>query len=150
MFVFNLFLQNSAHLKPESTMKKSIKTIWFTLVILVSLTKAFGQKASHNIVFLTDFYTTFLDKVKASGKNSDSIYETTIQSAICNEHFQKSEYAYIAKDFFSAPIKASHSGRVRNGDSVTILRQSAKKSSLVLGLEPVSEETMGNTKCKSG
>lgn len=75
------------------------------LTIFYSLTKAFAQTNSNKIVFLDSFYTAFIDKVEANDKNIDSVYKENIQTKIYNTYFQKSEYAYIVKDFFAAPIK---------------------------------------------
>lgn len=86
-------------------MKKNIKIILLTLVLFTTLPKSYGQSNTNKIVFLTDLYTGFLNNVKANEKKRDSIYEATIQTAIFNTHFQKSEYAYIVKDFFAKSIK---------------------------------------------
>ncbi len=83
-------------------MKKNIKII---LLILALSARFFGQSSKNKIVFLTDFYSGFINNVKANEIKLDSIYEATIQTAIFNTHFKKSEYAYIVKDFFAKSIK---------------------------------------------
>lgn len=83
-------------------MRNSIKIALF--ILLVNLT-AFGQTTSNKIIFLNDFYTTFIEKLKGHDKSADSIYKENIQTAICNNYFQKSEYGYIVKDFFAIPTK---------------------------------------------
>lgn len=86
-------------------MKKIIKITLLTVMLSANLTTTFGQTTSDKIIFLTDFYTTFIDKVKADDKNVDSIYKENIQTLICDKYFLKSEYAFIVKDFFAPPIK---------------------------------------------
>lgn len=86
-------------------MRKIIKITLLAVTLSANLATAFGQTASDKIIFLTDFYTSFIDKVKADDKNADNIYKENIQSTICDKYFQKSEYAYIVKDFFAMPIK---------------------------------------------
>jgi uncharacterized protein YjaZ len=86
-------------------MRKIIKITLLTVTLSANLATAFGQTDSDKIIFLTDFYTSFIDKVKADDKSADSIYKENIQTSICDKYFQKSEYAYIVKDFFAMPIK---------------------------------------------
>lgn len=86
-------------------MRKIIKITLLAVTLSANLATAFGQTASDKIIFLTDFYTSFIDKVKADDKSAANIYKENIQSTICDKYFQKSEYAYIVKDFFAMPIK---------------------------------------------
>lgn len=86
-------------------MNKTIKITLLTVLLAVSLITTYGQTASNKIIFLTDVYTNFVDKVNADSKNSDNIYKENIQNAICDKHFQKSEYADIVKGFFEMPTK---------------------------------------------
>ena len=86
-------------------MRNSIKVTLLTIMLSASLATTSGQTTSDKIIFLTDFYTTFIDKVKTDDKSGDSIYKENIQNPICNKYFQKSEYAIIVKDFFATPIK---------------------------------------------
>ena len=81
-------------------MKKNIKITLLTVILSSYLTTTFGQTTSDKIIFLTDFYTTFIDKVKDDNKNVVSIYNDNIQTPIYDKYFQKSEYAFIVKDFF--------------------------------------------------
>ncbi|MCE3280061.1 MAG: hypothetical protein K0S44_2252 [Bacteroidetes bacterium] len=64
-----------------------------------------GQTTADKIIFLTDFYTSFIEKVKADNTDADRIYAEDIQNSIYDKHFQKSEYAYIVKDVFASPIR---------------------------------------------
>ncbi|RTY86316.1 DUF2268 domain-containing putative Zn-dependent protease [Flavobacterium sp. GT3R68] len=86
-------------------MRKIIKTTFLTVILLANLVPTFGQTTSDKIIFLTDFYTTFLNKAKADNKSADSIYKETIHTSIYDKYFKKSEYGYIVKDFLATPIK---------------------------------------------
>ena len=59
-------------------MKKNLKITLTAIIFLLNLTTVFGQ-SSDKIIFLTDFYTSFIDKVKADYKSSDNIYKENIQ-----------------------------------------------------------------------
>lgn len=85
-------------------MKKIIKFTSLTVVLLANLTTSFGQTASDKIIFLSDFYTNFIYKLEEDNKNADSIYKKTIQNAIYQKYFQRSEYASIVEQFFATPI----------------------------------------------
>lgn len=85
-------------------MKKIIKISSLTVVLLANLTTSFGQTASDKIIFLSDFYTTLIYKLEEDNKNADSIYKKTIQNAIYQKYFQRSEYASIVEQFFATPI----------------------------------------------
>lgn len=86
-------------------MKINIKITLLTVLLSLQLITTFGQTNTDKIIFLTDFYTTFIDKVKLGNKSVDSIYKESIQTTIFDKHFQKSEYAFIVNDFFAMPIK---------------------------------------------
>jgi uncharacterized protein YjaZ len=86
-------------------MKINIKFPLLTVILSANLATTFGQTTSDKIIFLTEFYTEFINKVKVDEKNRDSIYKVEIQDLIFNKYFQKSEYSYIVKDFFAPTIK---------------------------------------------
>lgn len=86
-------------------MKITIKNTLLTVLLSLQFITAFGQTKKDKIIFLTDFYETFIQNVKTSNKSVDSIYKENIQNSICNKHFKKSEYAFIVNDFFALPIK---------------------------------------------
>lgn len=86
-------------------MRKKIKITLLTVILSANLATVVGQTTSDKIIFLTNFYTTFIDKANADDKNGDSIYRESIQNSIYDNYFQKSEYAFIVKDFFALPIK---------------------------------------------
>lgn len=86
-------------------MKKFIKLILSTSVLLINFTTTFGQKPSNKIIFLTDLYTTYIEKAKEGNRNVDSLYKEIIQTSIYQNYFLKSEYNFIVKDFFAGTIK---------------------------------------------
>ncbi len=86
-------------------MKRNIQIILLAIILSANLSTAFGQTTSDRIIFLTDYYTTFIEKVNVDDDNRDSIYKEIIQNSIYEKYFQKSEYAFIVKDFFAPPIK---------------------------------------------
>lgn len=88
-------------------MKKNSTITLLTVILSTNLVTTFEQTTSDKIIFLTDFYTTFADKVKADDKNVYRIYKEEIQTSICDKYFQKSEYADIVKDFFVMPITST-------------------------------------------
>jgi uncharacterized protein YjaZ len=58
-----------------------------------------------SIVFLNDYYTHYLNDLKAGNKNIDSLYNADIKYPI-NRYFQSSEYSWlIASQFFYSPQK---------------------------------------------
>jgi uncharacterized protein YjaZ len=86
-------------------MKINIKFTLLTVMLSANLATTFGQPTPDKIVFLTEFYTAFIDKVKADEKNCDSIYKEEVQTLIYKKYFQKSEYSSFVKDFFAPTIK---------------------------------------------
>lgn len=86
-------------------MKINIKNTLLTVLLSLQFITAFGQTKKDKIIFLTDFYETFVQKVKTDNKSVDSIYKENIQNPICDKHFKESEYALIVNDFFASPIK---------------------------------------------
>ncbi len=86
-------------------MKRNIQIILLAIILSANLSTAFGQTTSDKIIFLTDYYTTFIEKVNVDDNNRDSIYKEVIQNSIYDKYFQKSEYAFIVKDFFAPPIQ---------------------------------------------
>jgi len=86
-------------------MKKHFNTTLLTVLLSVNLTGSFAQTNTDKIIFLTDLYTTFIHKAETGNKNADSLYKESIQTSIYDTYFQKSEYAFIVKDFFATPMK---------------------------------------------
>lgn len=86
-------------------MKINMKITLLTVLLSLKLTITFGQVNTDKIIFLTDVYTAFIDKVKTDNRSLDSIYKDNVQTKIYDTHFQKCEYAFIVKDFFAVPIK---------------------------------------------
>lgn len=89
---------------------------FFLLVLLISckqsskqgsvtiLTPVIYQAGNGNrIVFLNDYYTDYMNSVKAGVKNHDSLYKTKIQNPIFNNYFSKCEYAQYINDLFYKP-----------------------------------------------
>lgn len=106
-------------------MRKKIKITLFTIMLSANLATTFGQTTADKIIFLTDYYTTFIDKVRADNKNLDSIYKENIQNSIYDKYFQKSEYAFIVKDFFEPTIKNT-SELKKSIDKITLNRETIK------------------------
>jgi len=86
-------------------MKINIKFTLLTVMLSANLATTFGQTTSDKIIFLTEFYTEFIDKVKADEKNRDSIYKEEVQTLIHKKYFQQSEYSFFVKDWFAPTIK---------------------------------------------
>ncbi|MFT4806087.1 MAG: hypothetical protein ACJAZK_000876 [Psychroserpens sp.] len=85
-------------------MNKSNKIILLTFTLLSSLVSSYGQTTSDKIIFLTDYYETFVEELNADDKKVDSIYNEKVLTPIYNRYFKKSEYSAIVKDFIASPI----------------------------------------------
>ncbi len=59
-------------------MNKSSKIILLTFTLLSSLVSCYGQTTSDKIIFLTDYYETFVDELNADDKKVDSIYNEKV------------------------------------------------------------------------
>lgn len=118
-----------------------MKITLLTVLLSIKLTTTFGQTNADKIIFLTDFYTSFIDKVKMSNKSVDSIYKENIQTAICDKYFQKSEYAFIVKDFFATPIKNT-SELTKSIDRITLNQETIKTK--IIGALKKSRQNIGN------
>lgn len=81
-----------------------IKNILLTFTLLSIIVPCFGQTTSDKIIFLTDYYKTFVDEVNANDKKTESIYLEMVHNPIYNKYFQKSEYASIVKEFLASPM----------------------------------------------
>lgn len=86
-------------------MKKNLKLKLLIMVILISIANVFGQNPSNKIIFLNDYYSTYVDKAENTTTNQEKIYKEKIQTAIINDYFLKSEYSDIVNNFLSAPIQ---------------------------------------------
>ena len=122
-------------------MKINIKITLLTVFLSIKLTTTFGQTNTDKIIFLTDVYTTFTDKVKTDNKNLDSIYKVNIQTKIYDKHFQKSEYAFIVKDFFAPPIKNT-SELTKSIDRITLHQETIKTK--IIGALKKSRQNIDN------
>ncbi len=80
------------------------KIILLTCALLSSLASSYGQTTPDKIIFLTDYYETFVDELNADDKKVDSIYNEKVLTPIYNRYFKKSEYSAIVKDFIASPI----------------------------------------------
>jgi uncharacterized protein YjaZ len=85
-------------------MKKN-SNVSLIIALFLKMATAYGQGGSDKIIFLTDLYTTFINKVEADNKNVDKIYQENIHALICNNYFKKSEYADIVSGFLMVPVK---------------------------------------------
>ena len=113
------------------------------LIVLLSikLTTSFAQTNADKIIFLTDFYTSFIDKVKMSNRSLDSIYKETIPTPLCDKYFQKSEYGFIVKDFFATPIKNT-SELSKSINRITLNQEIIKTK--IIGALKKSRQYIGN------
>lgn len=141
-----------------------MKITLLTVLLSIKLTTILGQTSGDKIIFLTDFYTSFVDKVKMNSKSVDSIYKETIQTGVCQKHFQKSEYAFLVKDFFAAPIKNT-SELTKSIDRLTLnqetiktkitgalkkSRQNISNDSLTIYIIPVNPDSKSIIKAMTG
>jgi uncharacterized protein YjaZ len=69
------------------------------------LPAAYVTPAGDKIVFLYDYYVSFLKGVRAGNKNIDSLYRVTIQYPIENNYFSKCEYSDLVKSQFYYSIQ---------------------------------------------
>jgi uncharacterized protein YjaZ len=122
-------------------MKINMKITLLTVLLSVKLTMTFGQTNTDKIIFLTDVYTTFIDKVKTDNRSLDSIYKENIQSTIYDKHFQKSEYNFIVKDFFATPIKNT-SELAKSIDRITLNQETIKTK--IIGALKKSRQNIDN------
>jgi len=136
-------------------MKINIKITLLTVMLSANLATTFGQTTSDKIIFLTEFYTEFIDKVKADEKNRDSIYKEEVQTLIHKKYFQKSEYSSFVKDWFAPTIKnipelkksieriSLNSEKIRSKiiGSLNKSRQSIDNDSLTIYIIPVNPES---------
>lgn len=81
------------------------KIILLTFTLLSSSVSSYGQSTSDKIIFLTDYYETFVDELNSDDKKVDSIYNEKVLTPIFNKYFKNSEYSDIVKDFIASPIK---------------------------------------------
>jgi uncharacterized protein YjaZ len=81
------------------------KIILLIFTLLLSSASSYGQVTSNKIIFLTDYYETFIDELNLADKKVDRIYNEKVLTPIFNKYFKNSEYSDIVKDFFSSPIK---------------------------------------------
>lgn len=81
------------------------KIILLTFILLSSSVSSYGQTTSDKIIFLTDYYETFVDEFNSDDKKVDSIYNEKVLTPIFNKYFKNSEYSDIVKDFIASPIK---------------------------------------------
>jgi uncharacterized protein YjaZ len=81
------------------------KIILLTFTLLLSSASSYGQRTSDKIIFLTDYYETFVDELNSDNKKVDSIYNEKVLTPIFNKYFKNSEYSDIVKDFIASPIK---------------------------------------------
>lgn len=75
------------------------------VVLTAGQIQLFGQTPSDKIIFLTDSYSSFLDQAQINDKDAESSYQESIQTAIYEKYFQKSEYAAIAESFLAISTK---------------------------------------------
>ena len=118
-----------------------MKITLLTVLLSVKLTMTFGQTNTDKIIFLTDVYTTFIDKVKTDNRSLDSIYKENIQTTIFDKHFQKSEYDFIVKDFFATPIKNT-SELAKSIDRITLNQETIKTK--IIGALKKSRQDIDN------
>lgn len=118
-----------------------MKITLLAVLLSIKLATVFGQANSDKIIFLTDFYTSYIDNAKMSNKSVDSIYKENIQTAICDKYFQKSEYAFIVKDFFATPIKNT-SELTKSIDRITLNQETIKTK--INGALKKSRQNIGN------
>ena len=110
---------------PSETMKIQFNATVWAVLLLLNLNSSFAQKSPDNIIFLTDLYTSFIHKAEAGHKNVDSLYKESLQTSIYDSYFQKSEYAFIVKDFFASPIKNTAELK-KSIESITLNRELIK------------------------
>jgi uncharacterized protein YjaZ len=118
-----------------------MKITLLTVLLSVKLTMTFGQTNTDKIIFLTDVYTTFIDKVKTDNRSLDSIYKENIQTTIYDKHFQKSEYDFIVKDFFATPIKNT-SELAKSINRITLNQETIKTK--IIGALKKSRQNIDN------
>lgn len=122
-------------------MKINMKITLLTVLLTVKLTTAFGQVNTDKIIFLTDVYTAFIDKVKTDNRSLDSIYKENIQTTIYDTHFQKSEYAFIVKDFFATPVRNT-TELAKSIDRITLNHEKIKTK--IIGALKKSRQNIDN------
>lgn len=81
------------------------KIILLTFTLLLGSITSYGQTTSDKIIFLTDYYETFVDELNLDDKKVDSIYNEKVLNPIFYKYFKNSEYSEIVKDFIASPIK---------------------------------------------
>jgi uncharacterized protein YjaZ len=59
----------------------------------------------NKVVFLGDYYTDYLNAVKAGSKNKDSLYGNKIQGPIISNYFSSCEYSRLVGFQFYSPIQ---------------------------------------------
>jgi len=79
--------------------KQSPKQLYADKVTPIAYQIGNGNK----IVFLNDYYTDYINSIKAGIKNHDSLFRTKIQCPICTNYFSKCEYAQFVSSLFYNP-----------------------------------------------
>ena len=121
--------------------KRNIQIVLLAILLSANFSPAFGQTTSDKIIFLTENYTTYIEKVNLDDENRDSIYKEIIQNSIFEKHFQKSEYAFIVKDFFAAQINNT-SELKKSIEKIEENRELIKNK--IIGALKMSREKIGN------
>jgi uncharacterized protein YjaZ len=81
-----------------------VKNILLTFTLLSIIVPCSGQTTSDKIIFLTDYYESFVDEVNTNDKKTESIYLEMVYNPIYSKYFQKSEYASIVKESLISPM----------------------------------------------
>ena len=125
--------------------KRNIQIVLLAIRLSANFSPAFGQTTSDKIIFLTENYTTYIEKVNLDDENRDSIYKEIIQNSIFEKHFQKSEY--VEKTGFVDLIVERKDLREKLGSLLSIL---LKKNSAINSSEnETSEDSRALTKAAS-
>lgn len=128
------------------------KIILLTFTLLSSSVSSYGQTTSDKIIFLTDYYETFVDEFNLDEKNIDSIYNERVLTPIYNKYFKNSEYSDIVKGSIASPIKntfelkqsidriAKNKATIENriNRAINKSRQSIVNESLIIYVIPVN------------
>jgi len=65
------------------------------------------QVPFHEVIYLDNYYTRFLEAISTDSSKRDSIYSDQIKDKIVSEHFSKTEYSDFVSGWFSKPVKST-------------------------------------------
>ncbi len=101
-----------------------------SLLIFVLFAKlSIAQQNSDKVIFLTDHYTSYIDKAKFKEQDADKIYKEEILDNLFATHFQKSENADEVKESLLKTVK--NRAELKNSIELILYKKTHIKAKIV-------------------